>query len=84
MHDSLMTYLTSHKLLHSIQSDPTILMTPLLQMFNKFLEALNTEKTPYNDTLYNSKIHYNAGNIWTNVPVKLIFELQQKFSLNLR
>ena len=47
VHDSLMTYLTSHKLLHSTQSGfrPNYSCeTALLQMINKFLEAINNSQ----------------------------------------
>ena len=47
VHDSLMTYLTSHKLLHSTQSGfrPNhSCETTLLQMINKFLEAINNSQ----------------------------------------
>ena len=44
MHGSIMTYLTSHKMLHSTQTDfrPNhSCETALLQMFNKFVETIN-------------------------------------------
>ena len=47
VHDSLMTYLTSHKLLYSTQSGfrPNHFSeTALLQMINKFLEAINNSQ----------------------------------------
>ena len=47
VHDSLMTYLTSHKLLHSTQlgfRPNHSCETALLQMINKFLEAINNSQ----------------------------------------